>query len=346
MLFYQLSWVPFRQTIDQSPSIVMSCQIPLLVPSAPSIVPLLAERLFVRNYLINMILSAFRAMIAGFFPCSEGANYRLPRCVEQRADDRRTVDLARVGVDPTVVHRLLSDDVQLLLTNPDVAQPGRQTESRNQLCNHIRRRLVGLAERLADSGLFFSIDQVIEAQHMRQHYAGGVAVRDIGGAAQHMPDAVARPFADTGLRADHRHPRTDLTVETGRQVRRLRLDRRQTSSEQPQRMIGGAFGDRLAVDRADVLDRVIDGTDAGRQKEPLGCVHGNAGIENDAARHHQRMAVALLDVTRGVGAAGRRGELAGRQCRRDRDRANVRGPDLRTPRRAVSRYLGAVVVEL
>ena len=46
----------------------MSCQIPLLVPSAPSIVPLLAERLLVSSYLINIILSAFKAMMSGFFP--------------------------------------------------------------------------------------------------------------------------------------------------------------------------------------------------------------------------------------------------------------------------------------
>ena len=78
-------------------------------------------------------------------------------------------------------------------------------------------------------------------------------------------------------------------------------------------MVGRAFRDRLAVDRADVLDRVIDGADAGRQEQPFGRVDARLRIEDHGARHHQRMAVALLDVPRGVGAAGRRGELAGRQ---------------------------------
>src|SRR5215469_10792438 len=59
----------------------------------------------------------------GFSPCSEGAGYRLPRRVEQGADDRRAVDLARVGVDPAVVHRAFGNDVKLLRFDPHVAQP-------------------------------------------------------------------------------------------------------------------------------------------------------------------------------------------------------------------------------
>src|ERR1700751_2440616 len=73
------------------------------------------------------------------FPCSEGGS-RLPGGVEQCADHRWAIDLARVGVDPAVVHRSLSDEVELLRLDSNVAQAGRQTESRNQGGDHIGSR--------------------------------------------------------------------------------------------------------------------------------------------------------------------------------------------------------------
>ena len=76
-----------------------------------------------------------------FSPCSQGG-VPLPGGGEQGADYRRAIDLARVGVDPTVVHRPLGNHVELLRGHPDIAQPGRQAETGDQL----GRRHVGPAE--------------------------------------------------------------------------------------------------------------------------------------------------------------------------------------------------------
>jgi hypothetical protein len=85
-----------------------------------------------------------------------------------------------------------------------------------------------------------------------------------------MPDALARAFGDPGLRADHRHPRTDLAVEPCVEIGGVGLDSRQAGAKEAQRVKGRALGQRLTIDRADVFDRVIDGADAGRQKQPFG----------------------------------------------------------------------------
>ena len=66
----------------------------------------------------------------------------LPGGVEQGADDRRAVDLARVGVDPAVVHRARGDQVELFPFHADIAQPGRQAEAGDQLGDRLGRRLV------------------------------------------------------------------------------------------------------------------------------------------------------------------------------------------------------------
>jgi len=88
-------------------------------------------------------------------------------------------------------------------------------------------------------------------------------MRNSCGAAEHVPDPMAGSFADPGLRADHRHPGADLAIEPGVEVDSVGFDRRQAFAEQAQRVIGRALGNRLAVDRTDVLDRVVDGADAG-----------------------------------------------------------------------------------
>jgi hypothetical protein len=56
-------------------------------------------------------------------------------------------------------------------------------------------------------------------------------VRHTRGAAEHMPDPVARAFADPALRADHRHPGADLAVEPGLAVLGVRLDPWQAFAE-------------------------------------------------------------------------------------------------------------------
>ena len=113
---------------------------------------------------------------------------RLRRAARARP---RTVDLARVGVNPAVVHRLFGDPVELFRLHPDIAQRARQAEVGDQCGHRVAGRLARPAQRLADPGLAFGVHRLVEAQHVRQHDAGGVAVRHVRGAAQHVADAVA-----------------------------------------------------------------------------------------------------------------------------------------------------------
>src|SRR3984893_10655511 len=123
------------------------------------------------NYLIWMaswsIGRAIFRVESNFLPALRERR-ALPGGVEQGADHRRAVNLARVGMDPAVVHRSFGDHIQLVRIDPDIAQPGRQSEARDQLGDRIGRGYLGLPERLADPRLLAGVHRVIEAQHMRQ----------------------------------------------------------------------------------------------------------------------------------------------------------------------------------
>src|SRR5258708_14041659 len=71
----------------------------------------------------------------------------LPCRVEDLTHYRRTVDLARVGVNPAVVHRQFGDTVELFLLDPDIAQPGRQAEIGDQSGDDVGGRRAPLSER-------------------------------------------------------------------------------------------------------------------------------------------------------------------------------------------------------
>ena len=75
------------------------------------------------------VLWALRVAIFGieseFLPAlreKQGGTTDLPGSVEQGSDDGRPVDLARIGVDPAVVHRAFGNRVELFGLDPDVAQ--------------------------------------------------------------------------------------------------------------------------------------------------------------------------------------------------------------------------------
>src|SRR6267378_4148671 len=91
--------------------------------------PAARARLRASNYLICRALWSIGAAIFGvrskFLPALREGELR--GGVEQGADHRRAVDLARVGVNPAVVHRALGDLAELLRPDPDFAQPGRQS---------------------------------------------------------------------------------------------------------------------------------------------------------------------------------------------------------------------------
>ena len=169
-------------------------------------------------------------------------------------------------------------------------------------------------------------------------------------AAEHMTDAVARPLGHPGLRPHHRHPRAKLAIEPRREVTGIRLARAQPAIQQPQRLQRGAIAHRLSIGRAQILHRMIDRADAGRQPKPLRRRHGHGGVQDHALGDHRRGGIALLARRpairrQGVGAAGKRGELARRQGRRDRHGANAR-QRLGPPRHPVRPGDGAQPVEV
>jgi len=74
---------------------------------------------------------------------------------------------------------------------------------------------------------------------------------------------------------------------------------------------------------------MIDGADAGRKKQPFRRVHGQRGIEDRRARHHQVVAQHFLDLGALVGDAGDRAELAAGNRGRHADLAHDRRIDRR-----------------
>ena len=74
---------------------------------------------------------------------------------------------------------------------------------------------------------------------------------------------------------------------------------------------------------------MVDGADAGGQKQPFRRVHGDGGIEDRGARHHEGMAQHLLDLGALVGDAGDGAELAAGNRGRHADLAHRRRVDVR-----------------
>ena len=74
---------------------------------------------------------------------------------------------------------------------------------------------------------------------------------------------------------------------------------------------------------------MVDGANAGREKQPFRRVQAEPGIEDHRARHRQWMAQRLLDLGLLVGDAGGRGKLAAGNRRRHADLAHGGGLELR-----------------
>ena len=86
--------------------------------------------------------------------------------------------------------------------------------------------------------------------------------------------------------------------------------------------LGVGKGMRFA--RAQALDAMVDGADAGRKPQPFRRVHGHGGIEDRRARHHEVMAHHFLDLAALLGDAGDRAELAAGNRGRHADLAHGR----------------------
>ena len=82
--------------------------------------------------------------------------------------------------------------------------------------------------------------------------------------------------------------------------------------------IGVCFG------RANTFDTMINGTNAGRQPQPLGGVDGDRRIEDDCGRDDQGMAKQFLGFGSLVSDARDAAKIAARECRWDADLAHGR----------------------
>ena len=227
------------------------------------------------------------------------------------------------------------------------AQGAGQAEIGDEFGELVRRRHVDLAQRVRHQGLAGGVLRVVEAHDMRQHDAGGIAMRHSRGAAQHMADAMAGAQRNAGGNPGHRQPGADLTIQPCRQVLWIFLHPAQPRRQQPQRVHGGGIGERLRRDRAQRLRGMIHGTDAGGQEQPFGRVNGQCGVQNDGARDGVGMGKTFLGVAGAarVGAAGQGGKLPGRQCGRDGHGADRRRQRDRAGGGAVRMRGGAQLVE-
>ena len=118
--------------------------------------------------------------------------------------------------------------------------------------------------------------------------------------------------------------------------------------KQPERFGRRAQHEGMGLLRAQPLDRMVDGLDAGRQHQVHRRGERRRRIEHDDARHDQAMAEAFLDAMPRVADAGEGVELGRRQRGRHGDHADGVGrrPDRLGGRRgAFLRLAGAIEVE-
>ena len=127
--------------------------------------------------------------------------------------------------------------------------------------------------------------------------------------------------ADSGA---HREPGADLAIHPRVEIAGVCLHPRQRLRQHRKSLHRLGVGIGMGLARAQAFDAMVDGADAGRQKQPFGRVHGKGGIEDRGARHHQLMAQHFLDLGARVGDAGDGTEFAAGNRRRHADLAHRR----------------------
>ncbi len=149
-------------------------------------------------------------------------------------------------------------------------------------------------------------------------------MRHIELGAEHVADAMARAHRHAGGERAGREPGSDLAIHPRRNVLRVGLHPRQTGGQHLEPLDRLRVAVRVRLARADALDAMVDGADAGRQEQPVRRVHREFRIEDGGAWHHQRMAQHLLLPLGLVGDACDRGEFAAGDRGRHADLPNCR----------------------
>ena len=128
--------------------------------------------------------------------------------------------------------------------------------------------------------------------------------------AEHIADAVARAHRHAGGERPGGKPGADLAIHPRVEIASVGLHARQPLRQHRKPLQRLRVAVRVGLARADALDAMVDGADAGRQKQPFRRVHGKRRIEDHRARNGQAMRQHLLHFRRLVGDAGDRGKLA------------------------------------
>ena len=137
-------------------------------------------------------------------------------------------------------------------------------------------------------------------------------VRDVEERSQHIADAVARAHRDTARERAHREPCAYLAVEARLEILGVSLNARQPAGQQRQAVKRLRVSKGIRLVRADALDAMVDGADAGRQPQPFGRVQGDRWVQDDRPRDDPRMAKELLYLGSFIHDAGDGAELARR----------------------------------
>ena len=231
------------------------------------------------------------------------------------------------------------------MADAQLRQPGRQAQPGDQRLDLVGGGRVRIAQRGGDLGHLRRADLGVVAHHRGQQHAGGDAVRHAGVGAQRMAQAVAGAVlgaADAG----GRQPGAQLAVEPGVQVVGVARVAGQRAAQQLQRAHAGGVDQRLGVDRAQRLHRMVDRAHAGGQPQPGRRVQGDARVEDDGGRADEGAGVALFGAEAGVGAAAQVAELGARQGGRHRNLAAGRPAWLRRHAAAIGRHAQVPVVQL
>lgn len=135
-------------------------------------------------------------------------------------------------------------------------------------------------------------------------------MRHVERRAQDIADTVARPHRNAGRERTHRQPCADLRIHPRVEIPWVGLHPRQGVGEHGEALHRLCIRVRMGLTRADRLDTVVEGADAGREEQPFRRVHRDGGIEDGRARHRERMPQHLLHMSAEVGHARNRRELA------------------------------------
>ena len=102
--------------------------------------------------------------------------------------------------------------VEVFGADVDILQAARQAEAANEAVEHVGGVLAGMSHCRRDLRLTLGVLRLVPAHHVRQHDAGGIAVRHAELGAEYVTDAVARAHRHPRSQWSRRKPGADLAI--------------------------------------------------------------------------------------------------------------------------------------